>query len=181
MLQVEEKLKVEFPDKTIITSKEPGGTDIGATLRNIILSNEDLKSKAMYFLYQADRAQHLEEVVKQYRESDTIILCDRYNLSTIVYQHMIMGVPKSLVDASHHFIAGDFLPDLTVLITSDEPHGELGTDVWDSKGLDFRRKVKECYDKAIDGLNHPYLIVDTTEAQWDDYVDKIVETIKVLF
>src|SRR5262245_24115099 len=70
--------------RKVVLTREPGGTDLAAGIRHLLLEGKDgLSPMAELFLYEADRAQHMEEVVLPALKKGTIVLCDRYTDSTM--------------------------------------------------------------------------------------------------
>src|SRR5258708_27857575 len=80
--------------RTIVT-REPGGTTLAKALRQILLeTGEGLSALAELFLYEADRAQHVEETIRPALEHGALVLCDRYTDSTLAYQGDGRGLNK---------------------------------------------------------------------------------------
>jgi dTMP kinase len=79
----------------VIETREPGGTTAGAALRTLLLGSETpLTGLAELFLYCADRAQHLSQVVRPALAAGRIVICDRFSDSTIAYKAMDAGRPR---------------------------------------------------------------------------------------
>ena len=94
-------LQSNFPDKKIVVTREPGDTELGLGLRNLLLSLKNQKPiypAAELLLYAADRAQHVQELLRPQLAAEAIILCDRYTDSTIAYQGYGRGLPRSTID-----------------------------------------------------------------------------------
>jgi dTMP kinase len=72
----------------VIKTREPGGTRLGKSIRDLLLHRSDfsIKARAELFLFLADRAQHVEEVIRPALNKGTIVLCDRFNDSSLAYQ-----------------------------------------------------------------------------------------------
>jgi dTMP kinase len=88
-LAIEKKLKV-------IKTREPGATNLGSKIREILLnSKEKIPPIAQLMLFEADRNIHYETVLKPYLDKDYVILCDRFYLSTLVYQHKLNGTDET--------------------------------------------------------------------------------------
>ena len=84
--------------KEVLVTLEPGGSRLGKTLRKILLSMEsqDLTREAELFLYLADRAQHVDQVIRPALEQGQVVISDRYADSTVVYQGYGRGLdPQS--------------------------------------------------------------------------------------
>lgn len=99
-------------------TREPGGTDIGARIRAILLhpENKDLVHTAELLMYMADRVQHVETVVRPALSRGETVLCDRYLDATLAYQGYGRGLNIDLLRNLHRLLLNDFKPDLTVLL-----------------------------------------------------------------
>lgn len=109
-----EALARELGDRALLT-REPGGTPLGRRVREILLDATTTPIpdvEALLFL--ADRAQHLDEVVRPGLAESRVIICDRYQDSSLAYQAVGRGV-GDLVPAVFRYIGG-LTPDLTILI-----------------------------------------------------------------
>lgn len=101
----EKKLKV-------MQTREPGGTHIGSKIREILLnSKEKIPPKTQLLLFEADRNLHYENILKPYLEQGYIILCDRFYLSTLVYQHKLNGTSENAVSDLNGFATDYLYPD----------------------------------------------------------------------
>ncbi len=104
----------------VLETREPGGTFVGEAIRSILLTGEtDIVPKAEFFLYLANRAQHLEEVILPALENREIVLCDRFTDSTWVYQGIARGLSLEAVDKISYFAAEGREPDVTFLLDID--------------------------------------------------------------
>ena len=101
-----------------LTTREPGGTAIGKGIRALLLdpSVAGMLPLTELFLYMADRAQHLNEVVKPALAAGKIVVCDRYFDATMVYQGQARGLGGALVADLHRLAFGDLRPDMTFLL-----------------------------------------------------------------
>jgi len=102
----------------VITTREPGSSDIGTQIRSILLDsrNKGLDPLAELLLYMADRAQHLNETIKPALSAGKIILCDRYYDATLAYQGFARGLDIGLISELHQLAFSDVRPDLTLLL-----------------------------------------------------------------
>lgn len=142
----------------VIKTREPGGIPIGEKIRDILLDtkNTNLAIKAEFFLFMANRAQHVNELIKPSLEKGKIVLCDRYEGSTFAYQHFARGLHHLEKLQDMNSFATDFLkPDLTILLDIDPTTGikRRGNDLSriDRESLEFHQKVRQGYldlDKA---------------------------------
>jgi dTMP kinase len=112
------KEHLEGLGRRVVVTLEPGGSRIGAELRRVLLSleNRDLLPQAELFLYLADRAQHVAQVVRPALESGAIVLCDRFADSTVAYQGYGRGMDLELLHQLNAVAVGGLWPELTILL-----------------------------------------------------------------
>lgn len=108
---VEELLK-KHNLKTVLT-REPGGTKLGKSIRQILATHNNLDPWAEFLLFLADREQHIEEIVEPALNEGSIVLCDRFIDSTIVYQHYLNGLSKKKIIKFHDELLINLKPDIT--------------------------------------------------------------------
>ena len=102
-----------------ILTRQPGGTEIGAKIRQILLDPENsaMDPKAELLLYLADRVQHLQEVIRPALAEGKLVLCDRYHDATLAYQGAGRGLDLSWMEE----LSKDLIltPDLTIWMELD--------------------------------------------------------------
>lgn len=146
----------------VVTTREPGGTHLGETIRNWLLSQDSslpIGHKAELLLFLAARAQHIEEKILPALQAGQIVLCDRFNDSTIAYQGGARGLGIKYVQKLCCLICGSAEPQLTLflnvspevgLVRSRSVHkehavgGEL--DRIESEDLIFHRKIQKALE-----------------------------------
>ncbi|MCF8025600.1 MAG: dTMP kinase [Desulfobacteraceae bacterium] len=103
---------------TCLSTKEPGGTQVGEQIRAILLDpgNTDLDAMAELLLYQADRAQHANRVIRPALAAGKTVICDRFVDSTVVYQGAARGISADLITEINRMVLGDLKPDITFLL-----------------------------------------------------------------
>ena len=108
----------ESQGQQCVTTREPGGTAIGNKIRSILLDPEskDMEPTAELLLYMADRAQHINSVVKPALVAGRIVLCDRYFDATVVYQGFARGLDIDIITQLHAILFDDLKPDHTLLL-----------------------------------------------------------------
>ena len=162
------------------TTFEPGDTELGATVREIVLHTEmKLCPRAEALLYAVDKAQHMAEVIKPCLEEGTIVISDRYVDSTIAYQ----GAGRALSDEEVGRIAwwavSNVVPDLTVLMDVPVMQGLSRKDWLDrieSQGLEFHERVRNYFlDLASTGPGK-YLVVNGRDPK-DDVTAQVREAV----
>ena len=108
-----------------LTTREPGGTPIGAQIRSVLLhpDNGDLAPMAELLLYVADRVQHLETVVRPALAAGKVVVCDRYFDATLVYQGYARGLNRDMIRQLHLLACKALTPNLTLLLDLDPEAG----------------------------------------------------------
>lgn len=101
-----------------LCTREPGSTVIGSKIRGILLDpeNRELDHMAELLLYMADRAQHINTVIRPALRQGKTVLCDRYFDATFAYQGYARGLDRNLLKNLHHLLFDNLQPDLTLLL-----------------------------------------------------------------
>ena len=108
----------ESMGRSCVLTREPGGTALGEKIRAILLdpASKELVPKAELLLYMADRAQHIQSLIKPCLAEKKVVLCDRYFDATVVYQGFARGLDIEFVCDLHRLILDDLKPDITFLL-----------------------------------------------------------------
>lgn len=135
--------------KTVVTL-EPGGSEIGKNLRQILLHHKGFVSnRAELFLYLADRAQHIDEIVVKNISEGKIVLCDRCIDSTVAYQGYARGGDIEKINFLNEIATGGVKPDITFVLDIDSEIAQqrLGQekDRLEKEGLEFHKSVRFGY------------------------------------
>lgn len=168
----------------VVTTREPGGSRIGPTVRSLLLDGDDLAPTAELFLFLADRAQHVRDLIAPRRE-DSIVLCDRYMDSTFVYQSVGRGLPAEFVRAANLMAIDGHFPDVTYLL--DLP-AEVGLarianpDRLDREPVSFHQRVRDGF-LALASTDPRFTVVDAhqdparvAELVWADLHARLAST-----
>ncbi len=109
----------------VVTTREPGGTDIGDQVRGVLhdTANTAMSATAEVLLYSASRAQLVEEVVRPALREGQVVLCDRFADSTMAYQGYGRGLDRRTLAALTAIATGGIAPDLTLLLDLDVTRG----------------------------------------------------------
>ncbi len=134
----------------VLVTREPGGAELGIELRKILLHYDGfVSSKCESFLFLADRAQHVDTVIRPAIKEGKIVLCDRYTDSTVAYQGYGKGVDISRINYLNNLATDSLLPDLTLVfdVDSEVAQQRVGAqkDRLEAEGLDFHKKVRFGY------------------------------------
>ncbi|NJK99529.1 MAG: dTMP kinase [Spirulinaceae cyanobacterium SM2_1_0] len=98
----------------VMATREPGGTPLGRELRQLLLSDRQLTDHTELLLYAADRAQHIETVLRPALAAGYIVLCDRFIASTIAYQGYGRGLDLALIEQLNRIATDGLTSDLTL-------------------------------------------------------------------
>lgn len=160
--------------RTVLTTREPGGTDVGEEIREILMNPEhvELTDLTEVFLYEAARAQLVNEVIIPALDSEHIVLCDRFSESTLAYQGYGGKISVEWIQKIDQMVRGGLSPDLTLFIDVDPEVGlkrarasEKGIDRLEEKDLEYHKRVYQGYlelakknperIKRVDGSKSP--------------------------
>lgn len=159
----------------IFTTREPGGTEIGDQIRQILF---DHANKAMHphteiLLFMASRAQHVEEVIRPRLTNGEIVICDRYRDSTLAYQGYGHGVDLALLRQLNAFATRDLKPDLTIFLDINVEEGlrrrAKGGD-WnrlDAYQVDFHKRIYAGYRELVRQEPDRWVTVDANRPPLD--------------
>ncbi len=137
----------------VLTTLEPGATALGIQLRQLIMHPTEGCSPSPLtelFLYLADRAQHLHEVIRPAIARGEVVLCDRFSGSTIAYQGYGRGLDRELVVRLDAAARAGGLPDLTILLdypVEDGLRRASGDDRLQREPLAFHLRVQEGFSQ----------------------------------
>jgi dTMP kinase len=117
----------------VVKTRAPGATAAGLVIRDLLLHHEEpLSSRAELLLYLADRAEHTAKIIRPALAEKKIVLCDRFNDSTVAYQGAGRGYGPHFVRTLCHFATQDLEPDLTLYLDLDP---EIGLDRVKKSGM----------------------------------------------
>lgn len=139
--------------KTVITSREPGGTAAAERIREILLHSESgsLSDRCELMLMFAARASHVDEVILPALARGEWVVCDRFTDATYAYQGAGRGIPDSAIETLETWVMGPLAPDLTILLNASpevtiERRKNRGlTDRFEQENADFFDRVQAKY------------------------------------
>jgi dTMP kinase len=155
---------------TVVRSREPGGTDVGVEIREIVLHHRgDISPRAEALLYAADRAQHIMTKVRPALARGEIVIQDRYIDSSVAYQGAGRVLGAGEVRDLSLWAAEGLLPDLTILLDLDETVARERLDA-DNKRFDrleaekndFHARVREAYLELALAEPERFLVLDAS-------------------
>jgi dTMP kinase len=159
---------------TVFPTREPGGTSIGEQIREVIhdLKNVEMHARTETLLYQAARAQIVEEVIKPRLKAGEIVMSDRYYDSTIAYQGYGHQQDLDQVRALVKYATGGLVPDLTILLNLDVEEGlrrKKKDNEWnrlDAYTVEFHQRVRAGYLEMVLQEPNRWVIVNAGQ-EWE--------------
>jgi dTMP kinase len=168
----------------VYTTREPGGTSIGEQIRTVIhdLKNTEMHPRTETLLYQAARAQIVEQVIKPRLAAGEIVICDRYADSTLAYQGY--GHQQNLDEVRRlvNFATGGLTPHLTILLDLEVELGlkrKTNQDEWnrlDAYTVDFHRRVRAGYLEMVKQEPARWRVVDSSQ-KWEEVQEELRKVI----
>jgi dTMP kinase len=151
---------LESKGRDVFLTLEPGGSRVGRELRKMLLhvDNRDITPITELFLYLADRAQHVAQVIRPELDAGKVVLCDRFADSTIVYQGYGRGLDTKTLRELNEVAVDGLWPDLTIVLDIDPEIGlkrAMLRNIEDGKAkeegrfeaehISFHNKIREGY------------------------------------
>jgi dTMP kinase len=172
----------------VITTCEPGGTPLGRQLRTALLDTaEAVAPLAELLLFAADRAQHVQFLIRPAIDEGKVVLSDRYADATAAYQGAGRGFPQEVVSQVIELATGGLKPDLTIFL--DLPvatasgrmaeRTEKGNRM-DAETADFYNRVRDAYLQYANAEPERFRVIDGTRAPDEIQADVLSEVEKIL-
>ncbi|MFK4788459.1 dTMP kinase [Microbacterium sp. ZW T5_56] len=171
---------LEEQSRTVVRTREPGGTEVGQLIRDIVLHHRgDIVPRAEALLYAADRAHHVATVVRPALERGDVVLQDRYLDSSVAYQGAGRVLDADEVRNLSLWATDGALPDLTILLDIDESTARTRLNAADkpfdrleAEGDSFHARVRAAYLALAEAEPGRFLIVDAAGSV-DEIADRI--------
>ncbi len=153
----------------VIVTREPGAKGLGEKIREILLNYDgEVSSKCETFLFLADRAQHMDVIVRPAVEKGKIVLCDRHTDSTVAYQGYGRGLDIERINALNNIATGGDKPDLTFVfdIDAETSMQRVGSekDRMESAGVEFFNRVRHGYLEIAHNEPQRVKVIDASKS-----------------
>ncbi len=166
----------------IFQTREPGGTEIGDKIRQILLDPENIEMDPVteIFLYEAVRVEHVRKKIVPALKSNKVVISDRFYDSTLAYQGFARGLPPDQVETCNNFAVGDTHPQLTLLldiptgVSSERVENRGAVDRIESEGQEFHEKVRNGFLKIAENEPDRFIVIDGTKS-----IESIKEKIRL--
>lgn len=171
-------------NSNILITREPGTGKLGEQIREIILDDENIHitDKVEALLFAADRAQHVEDIIKPVLKAGGILICDRYIHSSIAYQGYGRSLKPEDVEYLSLWATDNLIPDLTIFIDVKPETGlnrktlQQETNKMENLSLDFHNKVYEGF-KTLANKNPETIHTVNGEAQLSEVYESVLNII----
>lgn len=180
--------KVIASGHEILLTREPGGTELGEAIRELLISKEfpEMHHNTELLLMFAARAEHLQRKIIPALEKGKWVLCDRFTDATYAYQGAGRDIDKNSIQVLENLVQGSLRPDYTFLFDIDaniglaraKSRGE--TDRFEQQHIDFFNRVRSAYLKMAEENQNRYRIVNaqhdlqTVQTQIDQLLSQIL-------
>jgi dTMP kinase len=150
---------------SVLLTFEPGDTEVGRELRRIVLdpATGELSHRTEVLLYAADKAEHVDTVVRPALARGEVVVTDRYVDSTLAYQGAGRALDVSDVERVARWATGDLRPHLTVVLDLEPAAGFgrfEGRDRIEGESLEFHQRVREAFVRMAAADPGHYLVLD---------------------
>lgn len=169
----------------VVATIEPGGTQIGRNIRNLLLDPETVVDEfAEIFLFAADRAQHVQKVILPALSQGKIVVSDRFIDSTVAYQIGGRALPEDLVRYVNMVSSRGLIPDLTLLLDVLPETGierikrSRKTDRFESEEIKFHRRVREKYLKIAKENPDRVKVISTENREINETQEEIIKLVE---
>ena len=152
----------------VITTREPGGTELGEEIRKILTShsNSGMCHDTELLLMFAARAEHLDKVIKPALAAGKVVLCDRFTDSSYAYQSGGRGMPINSIVQLEKFTQGHLRPHCTLLFDVEaeiglaRARGRGEVDRFEQEDVEFFKRVRQRYLNMANTQTRRYRIID---------------------
>jgi dTMP kinase len=159
---------LEERGREVVVTREPGGSELGAEIREMVLHRRGhIAPRAEALLYAADRAHHIETVVRPALERDAVVLQDRYLDSSVAYQGAGRVLDAGEIRELSLWAAEGLLPDLTVLLDLDQVAARVRLDAartrfdrLEAERGEFHERVRQAFLALAHAEPDRFLVVD---------------------
>ena len=172
---IQSKLLCEYLLKkghNAILTEEPGGTQIGHKIRELLLSidHKGMTPLTELLLYNASRAQHIKEVILPAINRGTVVITDRFADSTVTYQGYARGIDLNFIDSIEKIVTSGLRPDITILLDLDVETGlnrNRGINKMDRlelEDVEFHKQVRSGYLEIAAKEPERIKLIDASES-----------------
>jgi dTMP kinase len=157
---------LERAGRAVTVTRQPGGTPLGQQIRDLVLHGEHVAPRAEALLFAADKAHHVDMLIRPALQRGEVVISDRYTDSSVAYQGAGRDLGAQEVHDLNMWAVQDLVPDLTVVvdISAEEGRRRRGEvhDRLEAEKDDFHEAIRQHFLSMAQGNPERYLIVDGT-------------------
>ena len=169
--------------REVLVTRQPGGTDLGAAIRDLVLHGDHVSPRAEALLFAADKAHHVDLVIRPALAAGQVVLTDRYTDSSVAYQGAGRDLGAQEIHDLNMWAVDDLVPDLTVVVDVSAQEGRRRRgevhDRLESEQDDFHEAIRAHYLAMAQGNPQRYLVVDGTEPP-DRIHEQVLERLRAM-
>src|SRR4051812_44281638 len=169
--------------RTVLTTREPGGTPVGEAVRDLVLHGDELSPWTEAALFAAARAEHVELAIRPALERGEDVVCDRYLDSSVAYQGVARGLGEGRVRDLNLMVTNGLLPDRTFLVLLDPDaarrRGAGQPDRIEREGEDFWRRADEGFRTLAAEFPERIVSLDGSDSP-DEIAEAVREHVRAL-
>ncbi|GAA2735031.1 dTMP kinase [Pedococcus aerophilus] len=157
---------LETAGRTVVVTRQPGGTDLGHQIRDLVLHGAHVAPRAEALLFAADKAHHVDQLIRPALDRGEVVLTDRYTDSSVAYQGAGRDLGAEEIHDLNMWAVDGLVPDLTVIVDISAQEGRRRRgDVHDrleSEADAFHEAIRAHFLAMAQGNPQRYLVVDGT-------------------
>ncbi len=169
-----------------VKTREPGGTPLAEEIRQMLLkkTGDTPMPRTELLLYEAGRAQHVDQVIKPALKAGHWVLCDRFAASSLAFQCGGRGLPREMVDTFNIFATDGVMPDLNILLDVpvetglDRMNLRKELDRFESEKKDFHERVRQYYLSEAGRDPKLWHVIDSSKGTPQDSFQVLLELLK---
>jgi dTMP kinase len=155
-------------NETVVLTREPGGTELGKKIREILLDQNEFEvsPRMEALLFAADRLINMSQIIKPALEKGNVVIADRHIDSSIAYQGVGRGLGAQTIEDISRWAVQGIVPDLTILLDVDANTGQsrLQTkDRLDGESTDFHTKVNQAFRDLANANPDRYIVINAAK------------------
>ena len=173
----------ETAGRTVTVTRQPGGTDLGREIRDLVLHGAHVAPRAEALLFAADKAHHVDQLIRPALDRGEVVLTDRYTDSAVAYQGAGRDLGAQEIHDLNMWAVDDLVPDLTVVVDVSAQEGRRRRgDVHDRLEAEedtFHDAIRAHYLAMAQGNPQRYIVVDGTLAP-DEIHGQVLDRLRTM-
>ena len=159
---------LESLGREVVVTRQPGGTPLGAQIRELVLHGDHVSPRAEALLFAADKAHHVDQLIRPAMERGAVVITDRYTDSSVAYQGAGRDLGAVEVQNLQMWAVDSLVPDLTVIVDVPAAEGRRRRgevhDRLEAEADPFHDAIRQHFLAMAQGSPERYLVVDGTSS-----------------